>query len=204
MDKTKAKQDRMAAPIDKKHNPAAYELIWSLLLPSGCKKIVSKTELGDLESVQKPYFFGGAGNMKGVDYEPDGLGSVRIFTAGKVRMQFFKATDLRQAMMESGKAGAGALAEDFQKASKDFLVALFQTDYSAMPPSKKVLVDCSSGLCALLVPPGTLVVQEALDNVMSCGVRRSFTPRVPHDDFKLAVSAKFLLRERILVAMSAA
>lgn len=194
-DKTKGKQDRVSAPMATKHMPALYDPVWNLLVPDDSKKVVSIAELNELEMLQKPHFFGASGKMKAVDWEPDCLGCLRVFTAGKVRMQLFRASDLSTAKDTA----------DYQTSTKNLLIRqLNQQNITkdALPKSTKAVIDCGSGPVVIGIPPGYLVVQEAVDTTISSGVRRSFTPKGKDAcvDFELAVSSSFKLKDKMLAA----
>ena len=132
--------------------------------------------------------------MRSVSFEPDCLGSLRVFSHGKVRMQFYKASNLSAALKASD-------VSDFAKECEELVLKGIHADPKNLPPSTKCLVDASAGPVALVVPPGMLVVQEALDQQPCAGVRRSFTPFASYEDFSLACSDKFAAKASILAAL---
>ena len=180
-----------------KHVPSTFDPVWTALVPNESKKVVATTELKELELLQKLHFFGGSGKMKSVDWEPDALGSLRVFTAGKIRMQLFRASDVRPT--------PSSKQTDYQTGTKNELIKLLNQARMAkqvLPKSIKACVDCGSGPVVVGIPPGFLVVQEACDSAISSGVRRSFTPKGMSEDFKLAVSPSFALKDKLLAAAS--
>ena len=196
-DKTKGKQDRISAPLALKHGPKSYDPVWNLLAPEDCRKIVGTKGLKELEMLEKPHFFGASGKLKAIDWEPDCLGSLRIFTSGKLRMQFFKAADVNPTAQEN-----------YQLGTRNMLVKALnqnESNTTSFPKSLRATVDCSSGPVVVCIPPGMLVVQEALNSSMSCGVRRAFTPNGANSlaDFKLAVAPNFSFKDKLIAAAEA-
>lgn len=186
--------DRVSAQMKQHMQPDAYSEIWSLLL-SESAEIVSSKAFPDLQKLEQPFFFGGAGTMKTASFEPDACGSIRLFVSGKVRIQLFSAVSLKSVVpLIKGK--------DFSTSCENFFRRSFaDKDYARMPSSFKAIIDCSTGPKTLVVPPGWWLVQEALDAAISCGIRRSFSSKSGAIDFDLACSDTFKFKEQLLIAM---
>ena len=133
--------------------------------------------------------------MKTADLEPDACGSVRLFGAGKVHIQFFSASGLKTVVPPiDGK--------DFSTSCEIFFRRIFTAgDYAKLPPSSRAIIDCSTGPKLLVTPPGWWLVQEALDATTSCGIRRCFSSKSGASDFELACSDSFAFKDKLLSAM---
>ena len=197
--KTANSQDRLSAPIKSKHLPEAYSKIWNFLAIPG-SAIASETDTPELRNVQQPYFFGGTGSMKTCQFEPDVLGSLRMFTSGKIRVQFFNAKDLNLKDMVGKTKKDVPVQEAIEENVKDMLLSSFKS----LPKSERCVIDCSNGPQALIIPPGFIVVQEAMDGKPSCGVRRSYTPtsKSQLEVFELVANPDFALKSKICSAMN--
>ena len=191
-----AKQYRISAPLAAKHKPDAYNEVYELFVPSS-EKLLSTGEFELLHTLEGLHFFGGSSSMKQCSFEPDCLGCIRIFCTGKVRFQFFSSEVLEPCVKDSK-------AESFAKACEEWMHNVITTDHKNLPLSARCVVDCTNGPQMVVIPPGYLVVQEALGGQVSCGVRRSFSPTSPHCQklFNLAVANSFVHKAAMLKAMS--
>ena len=187
--------DRLAAPLSAKHRPEGWDAAFQLLAPPIDGKILSATKHADLTSIQHLYYFAGSGKMKSCNFEPDALGSLRIFVAGKVRMQFFAASDINDSL-----AGGRDKSKEFVKDCEDHVGKVLGPggDHSKLTCSRRFLVDASSGPIAVLIPPGFLIVQEALDAVSSVGLRRSFSPVITIFNLQFSICDGFRLKGLVL------
>ena len=185
----------MSAPLAVKHAPHGFDEIWNMVAPVG-KLVIGENELEQLSAFQKVHYFRGSGKMRTMGFELDSLGSMRLFSQGKIRMQFFKASELV-------KFGASK-DKEFGKACEQVIMTCIDST-SHLPTSMRAIIDATDGPVMLVVPPGYFVVQEALDSSASCGVRRSFSPRggVLKSEFELACPASFVFRDVIVKAMKA-
>ena len=196
-------QDRISAPLKSKHKPEAFNELWKLLAPAG-DTVACESTNPELQNVQRAYFFAGSGTMKTCNFEPDALGSLRVFTTGKIRMQFFKWQDVKDLVGVKDLVTNLAKDSSYQEALEDGLKNLVISSFEVLRgKSSRCLVDCGSGPQALVVPPCWIVVQEALDGIPSCGVRRSFTPRGERfvDAFESVAAKEFAYRNSVISAM---
>lgn len=188
--------ERVSAPVKPNMKPEGYAEVWNSLIPAS-EHIVSEEELKECKALplQQPFFFGGSSTMRTCKFEPDGLGSIRLFTSGKVRIQCWKASEL-QPHVKMGQQ------KDFASSCEKFMVGvLVSGDLGTLPTGLRAIVDCSGGPKALVVPPGWLLVQEALDATCSAGVRRSFSPKAGASEFALAAAESFAFKDKLLAAM---
>ena len=171
-----------------KHHPEAYDHLWKML----GRNVAEDPKLSAIQNVQ---YFGGGPKMRSCLFEPDGVGSYRIFFTGKVRIQFFRASSVSEGIKLRDASTS------FTDAAQDFVAKLLQSDsHATLPESQRFLVDTSSGPVGIIIPPATLVVQEALDGLMVSGIRRSFSPYSTCcvEEFKLCVAAGFSHKDFLL------
>lgn len=183
--------DRLAAPMATKHHPEAWNAVFNLLGDN----VASVVQHPTLKTVQHVFYFGGSSKMRSCFFEPDSLGSFRVFCSGKVRLQFFQASSLAKAFTRDASV-------PFTKDCENFLTARLcgGGEGGNLPPSRRYLVDCSAGPIVVLVPPATLLVQESLDGKICSGIRRSFSPisKACVEEFSMACSDGFALKDLIL------
>ena len=116
--------------MKKNMQPDAYSKIWSFVFPPNSADIVRSP---DCEKLEQPFFFGGSATMKTAAFEPDACGSVRLFVAGKVHIQFFSASGLKTVVPPiDGK--------DFSTSCEIFFRRIFTAgEYAKLPPSFREL-----------------------------------------------------------------
>ena len=104
--------DRLAAPMATKHHPEAWNAVFNLLGDN----VASVVQHPALKTVQHVFYFGGSSKMRSCFFEPDSLGSFRVFCSGKVRLQFFQASSLAKAFTRDASV-------PFTKDCENFLTA---------------------------------------------------------------------------------
>jgi hypothetical protein len=101
--------DRIASPMTHGHGGGELKPIWSLATPS---EHILKDQLARLSSVAlKPWLFGYTQNAVHMGFEPELLGTIKIFTTGKAKLLMVSGTDLSMSKIGTTTADNADLSD---------------------------------------------------------------------------------------------